>query len=82
MIGLLINCFGLSILNYEGRIDHNTLANEAFASQEKLAQLNNIIHPVVLGCVEELIEQYTKTPRVEAIVLDMPLLMEVGWEKN
>ncbi|MHC4689177.1 MAG: dephospho-CoA kinase, partial [Planctomycetota bacterium] len=78
----VVNNFGPSILNSEGSINHNVLANEAFTSQEKLAQLNNIIHPVVLGRVEELIEQYNKASGVKAIVLDMPLLLEVGWEKK
>jgi dephospho-CoA kinase len=78
----VVNYFGPSILNSEGSINHNILANEAFSSQKKLAQLNDIIHPLVLGRVEELIKQYNETLGVKAIVLDMPLLMEVGWEKK
>jgi dephospho-CoA kinase len=78
----VVNYFGPSILNSKGSINHNILANEAFSSQEKLAQLNDIIHPLVLGRVEELIKQYNETLGVKAIVLDMPLLMEVGWEKK
>ncbi|MHC4271813.1 MAG: dephospho-CoA kinase [Planctomycetota bacterium] len=76
------NYFSPSILDSEGKIDHKTLANDAFSSQEKLAQLNNIIHPEVVGCVEELIDQYSRVPGVKAIVLDMPLLLEIGWEKK
>ena len=78
----IIDYFGPSIVNCEDRIDHNALAKDAFSSEEKLAQLNNIIHPVVLRRVEELIEQYNGVPGVKAIVLDMPLLLEVGWEKK
>ncbi|MHC4266441.1 MAG: dephospho-CoA kinase [Planctomycetota bacterium] len=78
----VINYFSPSILNSTGSINHNALANFAFSSQEKLAQLNNIIHPKVLSRVEQLIEQYTKTPGVKAIVLDMPLLLEVDWDRK
>jgi dephospho-CoA kinase len=78
----VINYFSPSILNSEGRIDHKTLANDAFSSQEKLTQLNNIIHPEVVGRIEELIDQCRRIPKVKAIVLDMPLLLEIGWEKK
>lgn len=45
-------------------------------------KLNGIIHPVVLAQVEELIDQYNGQSDVPAIVLDMPLLVEIGWEKR
>ena len=37
------------------------------------------MHPLVLERTEELIEQYNCDNRIKAIVLDMPLLIEVGW---
>jgi dephospho-CoA kinase len=36
----------------------------------------------VITRVEELIKQYEPQPAVRAIVLDIPLLVEVGWEKR
>ncbi len=47
-----------------------------------LARLNRIIHPLVLQRTEELIEKYQAEVPVQAIVLDMPLLVEVGWLKR
>ncbi len=47
-----------------------------------LAGLNEIIHPLVLQRGEELIKQYDCQKQVKAIVLDMPLLVEVGWDKR
>ncbi len=47
-----------------------------------LARLNRIIHPLVLQRVEKLIEKYNHQNQVKAIVLDMPLLVEVGWDKR
>ncbi len=44
--------------------------------------INEIIHPLVLQRAEELIEQYNRQNQVKAIVLDMPLLVEVGWDKR
>lgn len=78
----IIGCFGDSILDCSGRIDRKKLAQMAFADRKQSASLNNIIHPGVLARTEELIEQYNKESQVKAIVLDMPLLVEVGWERR
>jgi dephospho-CoA kinase len=36
----------------------------------------------VLGRAEELIKRYNRQNEVKAIVLDMPLLVEVGWARR
>ncbi len=78
----IVSLFGSDILNAEGKIDHVKLADIVFADRHKLALLNGILHPPVLACAEELIDQYNKQSLVRAIVLDMPLLVEVGWDKR
>ena len=47
-----------------------------------MAGLNEIIHPLVLQRARELIKQYDCQNQVKAIVLDMPLLVEAGWDKR
>ncbi len=74
--------FGNAILDSAGRIDRRKLAAGVFGDAEKLSSLNNIKQPRVLARVEELIEQYSRSSRIKAIVLDMPLLAEVGWAKR
>jgi dephospho-CoA kinase len=74
--------FGKAILDPEGRIDRKKLADVVFADAGKLAELNEIIHPLVLAEAERLIEHYTKQTQVKAVILDMPLLVEVGWHKR
>jgi len=71
--------FGREIVQPDGRIDRRRLARIVFADPEKLAALNKVIHPRVLQRTEELIEQYRQCAHARAIVLDMPLLVEVGW---
>jgi len=78
----IVGLFGEAVLDSSGRIEHNKLAGVVFASGDKLASLNRVIHPLVLARAEELIEQYNRQNQVKAIVLDMPLLVEVGWEKR
>ena len=78
----IIGIFCQPILDTAGKIDRKKLAKVVFADADKLSSLNGIIHPLVLQRAEELIEQYNRQNQVKAIVLDMPLLVEVGWDKR
>ena len=75
----IVCLFGLAILNSAGKINHRKLAEVVFADADKLSSLNKTIHPLVLERAEVLIKQYNRQNQVKAIVLDMPLLAEVGW---
>ncbi len=74
--------FGRAVLDSAGKIDRSKLADIAFSDADRLSALNKIIHPLVLKRAEELIKQYNCQNQVKAIVLDMPLLVEVGWAKR
>ena len=78
----IVGLFGESILDSADKINRKKLAEIVFADVDKLSSLNSILHPLVLARAEQLIEQYKRQPQVEAIVLDMPLLAEVGWHKR
>lgn len=78
----IVGCFGRAVLGPAGKISRTKLANLVFADAGRLASLNGIIHPLVLALAEGLVERYNKQKGVKAIVLDMPLLAEVGWDKR
>jgi dephospho-CoA kinase len=78
----IVSVFGAGMLDPAGRLDRKKLGDTVFADAEKLSALTNMIHPVVLARSEQLIEQYNAQDEIKAIVLDMPLLVEVGWEKR
>ena len=78
----VVSLFGQAILDSSGKIDREKLAEVAFADHKMLASLNRIIHPLVLQRTQEFIEQCKSQNQVKAIVLDMPLLAEVGWHKR
>jgi dephospho-CoA kinase len=78
----IVASFGEAVLDLAGEIDHRKLANIVFADADKLSLLNKIIHPLVLERAEELIKRVKRQNQVKAIVLDMPLLVEVGWAKR
>jgi dephospho-CoA kinase len=71
--------FGPEILTVSGTIDRTKLARIVFADARQLDRLNDVIHPRVLQRTEELIERYNRNADLKAIVLDVPLLVEVGW---
>jgi dephospho-CoA kinase len=78
----ILKYFGPGILNPKGKIDRRKLAGIVFSDARKLASLNRVIHPLVFEKTEKLIEKYKSQKKVKAIVLDMPLLVEVGWTKQ
>jgi dephospho-CoA kinase len=78
----IVDIFGEDVLDSVGKIDKKKLADIVFADTDKLSSLNKIIHPFVLKRAEELIKQYNCDNQVKAIVLDIPLLAEVGWDKR
>ena len=78
----VVSLLGRAILDSTGQIDRGKVAEVAFADTDKLSALDEIIHPLVLEQAEELIRQYNHQSHVRAIVLDMPLLVEVGWAER
>ncbi|MBN1508786.1 MAG: dephospho-CoA kinase [Sedimentisphaerales bacterium] len=75
----VIQLFGPGVLNACGELDRKRLAAIVFADTRRLSALNGVLHPRVLQRTEELIAQYNTDSHTRAIVLDMPLLAEVGW---
>ena len=78
----IISLFGRDILDGDGWIDCALLAERAFRDAGELARLNGVLHPLVLARTNELIEEYEQCDDVWGIVLDMPLLVEVGWARR
>ena len=78
----VVSLFGRTVLDSSGKIDRRKLAEIVFADDHMLTSLNRIIHPLVLQRTQELIERFKSQNQIKAIVLDMPLLVEVGWHKK
>ncbi|MDT8300225.1 MAG: dephospho-CoA kinase [Sedimentisphaerales bacterium] len=78
----VVGLFGQAVLDSSGKIDRRKLAEIVFADDHMLASLNRIIHPLVLQRTQEFIERFKNQNQIKAIILDMPLLVEVGWHKK
>ena len=76
------DAFGEQVFDSDGRIERNRLAEEVFQDKKRVQQINSIIHPLVFERCEELISEYFADERIKAVVLDMPLLVEAGWDKR
>ncbi len=63
-------------------IDKKALAKIVFEDEKQLKKLNSILHPEIFAVSQSLIEKYEKDPKINAIVLDWPLLIEVEWHKR
>jgi dephospho-CoA kinase len=77
--GKIVTIFGRDVVDFKGNIDRKRLGEIVFADHNKLTMLNGIIHPFVIERVEQLIEKYKQQTQIKAVVLDMPLLVEIGW---
>ena len=73
--------FGSEAFNSAGAVDRAALAEVVFGNEDNVEKINTIIHPLVLAQTEALIAKYNKSD-AKAIVLDMPLLVEVGWSEK
>jgi dephospho-CoA kinase len=78
----LIDRWGTGVLDSNGMVNRDKLAGPVFGSEEALEFLNALVHPRVLERVEAMIKAHRIRSDISGIVLDIPLLMEVGWEKR
>lgn len=67
--------FGESVINSDGELDRNKIADIVFSDNEKLKKLNDIVHHRVKDIFEKRIEMSEKN---DILVFDVPLPVENG----
>ncbi len=72
--------FGAQVFAPDGTLDRKALASIVFSNGEALCTLNAITHPMVIARLEKGIAACRENA-VPIVVLDVPLLFEVGAEK-
>lgn len=79
----IVDRFGDTILRPNREIDRRMLGNIVFKDPESLAFLNSVIHPWVIAEIDEKIKRMkNEFSNGEVVVLDVPLLIEVGMHKQ
>lgn len=74
--------FGPRVLMADGNLNRASLAEVVFNDPVQKRHLNAIVHPYVNRRIKELTRQYQKEQPDGVLVLDVPLLYEVGMEKD
>lgn len=78
----LVDWMGPGILDAEGRVDRGRVADRVFDAPEARRRLESIVHPVVSRQRDEETARAMQDPGVRFVVYDVPLLYEVGLEKE
>ena len=77
---ILVGWYGPSLLSAGGFVDRSKLAELIFEDPAERSRVESLLHPRVGRRRDELIRQGRADGSVKAIVLDVPLLFEVGME--
>jgi dephospho-CoA kinase len=73
--------FGPGVLDASGDIDRRRLAAIVFADDERRRVLERLVHPYIVGRIEEEIARARANSTVPLIVLDAAILLEAGWHR-
>jgi dephospho-CoA kinase len=74
--------FGPGILDASGAIDRRKLAAQVFDYPERLARLNELVHPCVITMEEELAEAAARKNPSGILVVEAAILIETGSYKR
>ena len=79
-LGELAAEFGQGIIRADGTLDRRALGSIVFASPERRAKLNAILHPMILGEIRR--QLHAQNAAGHIVFGDIPLLFECGMEKD
>jgi dephospho-CoA kinase len=78
----IVSHFGEAIVQPDGEIDRKRLGDIVFNDSRRKIQLEAIVHPAVLARQAEWVDQIAANTPDAVVILDVPLLLEVGMEKD
>ena len=73
--------FGEGVLRPDRTIDRQLLASIVFRDARPRRELERILHPGVLRVIRQRLRALRRARKARAVVLDVPLLLEVGAQK-
>ncbi len=80
VLGAIVREFGPGVLRPDGSLDRQALGRIVFADAGRRRALEAIVHPAVRAEMRRQIEEHRRAGR-PAVVLDIPLLFESGWDR-
>lgn len=77
----LEEAFGTGIINDDGSLDRKGLAAIVFNNVEQRKRMDSIMHKEILAEMRRQIDQYKTAQEHKGIIVDAPLLFEIGLDK-
>lgn len=77
-LNLVTASFGLEVLQGNGELDRAKLGSIVFADAGKRAQLNAILHPLIIAAQDERIRELESSDPDGIVVIDAALMIESG----
>lgn len=77
---LVVEHFGKGILDHDGRINRQKLADIIFKDADKRLLINRLTHPIVLKEVKKEIESVRQSGTTEYLVVETALMIESGYD--
>ncbi len=74
--------FGAQVIAQDGTLNRKRLAELVFSNLEQLDALNKILHPLIMNSMREQTRLIGLNNADAVIVWDMPLLIEIGADKD
>jgi dephospho-CoA kinase len=78
----LVGWWGPKVLGPDGRVDRRAVGDIVFKQPAERQRLEALVHPQVHQARAALRHQFELDPRIRALVEDMPLLMEKGFDRS
>ena len=69
---------GPEFFEVDGSLDRSRMRTVVFADPEQRSRLNEIVHPEVMRAIDFRFEQLTSSAEHAVVLVDIPLLIEVG----
>ena len=72
--------WGVNVIGMDGKVDRAAVSDIVFNNEKELKRLTDLVHPLIFQRQEEMISAFESESKVKAIILDIPLLLEIGQE--
>lgn len=78
----IVDWWGQAMLDEAGGLNRKQLAERVFSDEAERRRLEGLLHPIIAAQRERMIADAQADPEARFIVLDAPLLFEVGLDKR
>ncbi|MCR4804611.1 MAG: dephospho-CoA kinase [Clostridia bacterium] len=81
LLRMLVNEFGIEIIQEDGTLNRRLLADMVFGDRAKTRRLNEMVQTAILVKAIERAHKLQLTDTKKVIFFDVPLLFEAGWDR-